>query len=196
MLSPANRNDMPPLWWLNPWAYARSLKAAVELLHDMADESAVKIRHLSVSAEYHRKRMDDFQGKVERKLKAVNGSPSYEDTLDLVDWAGDEVNRLGRDKGLLADEVGRIRRERDGLRDDRNRLADELADAESRLRAMEAVKEGHRKAHEAEMGRAVYWELQAKDARKERDDAKVKGKGKAKGRKPAMARSGKKGGRR
>lgn len=89
------------MWWLNPWSYAISLKSAVELMHDLADKSASQIRNLSTAvrvktedADYHKKRINDFQGKVEKKLTAVKNCPSYEDTLDLVDWAASELNRL------------------------------------------------------------------------------------------------------
>lgn len=199
MLSPAKPNDMPPLWWLSPWTYAIQLKSAVDLLHDMADDSAAQIHGLQTAViakdgemVQHRKRLNDFQRKVELRLSSVKDAPAYEDTYDLVDWAADRIDILGRGMNALADEVERLKKERDALREDRNRLADELAEKNSLLRASEAVKEGHRRAHEAEMGRAVYWELQAKDARKERDDARARARGKA-GRKakPAMARSAK-----
>ena len=33
------RNTLPPLWWLNPWAYARSWHSALWAVKDYADRA-------------------------------------------------------------------------------------------------------------------------------------------------------------
>lgn len=91
-------NEMPTLWWLNPWAYARNLKQAlhaVDLLTETTEDAyqaaKVVIKQKEELADYHRNNLNTFQRKVELTLKPVFGNVDYEDTLDLVGFAAEEI---------------------------------------------------------------------------------------------------------
>ena len=93
-------NEMPTLWWLNPWAYARNLKQAlhaVDLLTETTEDAyqaaKVVIKQKEELADYHRNERNAFLRKVEVSLKPA--CPHlYEDTIGYVQWAADEIKAL------------------------------------------------------------------------------------------------------
>ena len=94
-------NEMPTLWWLNPWGYARNMKQAlhaVDLLTETTEDAyqaaKVVIKQKEELADYHRNNLNTFQRKVELTLKPVFGNGGYEDTLDLVGFAAEEIKAL------------------------------------------------------------------------------------------------------
>lgn len=197
-------NEMPSLWWLSPWTYAIQLKSAVDLLHDMADDSAKQIHDLQTGilvkegeVEYQKKIANDFKRKVELKLSACKHSPSFGDTLDLVDWvAGEHDRMLSRIESLASTIKSWSELEKENSRV-RNQLKEELHDVKSNyaslmLRINKA--EAELTAERAKIA-AMYTQQQVDDLC---DNAILDHewvKANKKKRKPAMARSSKKKGR-
>lgn len=185
-------NKLPDFWWLNPWAYARDLKQALDAVHEMADFEAAAyenaktlIKQKDEQIEYHRKRCNDFHREVAATLiKEADAPTAYENTIDLVRWACDAIKTLRKDRdeayrvnknvneamsnltsAIAAARVAtpdtcldghgpeswmkntvalldRVVNERDALRDERNKLADEIAELKDKCRFIHGVHKG------------------------------------------------------
>jgi hypothetical protein len=134
-------NEMPTLWWLNPWAYARNLKQAlhaVDLLTETTEDAyqAAKavIKQKEELADYHRNNLNTFQRKVELALKPVFSNCDYEDTLDLVGFAAEEIKdsraqRIRASAELLENKNLVLK-----LLDEREKYEKDLTKAEARVK--------------------------------------------------------------
>ena len=102
-------NTSPAFWWVNPWGYALSMKRALDAVYLLSEttEDAYKaattvIKQKDELVDCHRNNLNTFQRKVELTLKPVFGNGGYEDTLDLVSFAADEIKALRAERaGLL-----------------------------------------------------------------------------------------------
>ena len=134
-------NEMPTLWWLNPWAYARNLKQAlhaVDLLtgttEDAYQAAKVVIKQKEELADYHRNERNAFLRKVELTLKPVFGNGGYEDTLDLVGFAADEIKDQRAQK--IKDDAELLEAKNLVLKllDEREKYEKDLTKAEARVK--------------------------------------------------------------
>jgi hypothetical protein len=139
MLSPVKHDHtLPPLWWLWPWPHVASLLAKVDHLKSTSrceQASRIEASIARQSAE---------------QLMAQYCVALQEEKADCA-----EAEKKAKDfeqRWLEANEA-------------LTKAQGDLDEEQSQHRAASARAEGYRKAHEAEMTRSVYWELQTKDAR-------------------------------
>ena len=118
-------NTSPAFWWVNPWAYALSMKRALDAVYLLSEttEDAYKaattvIKQKDELVDYHRNNLNTFQRKVELTLKPVFGNGGYEDTLDLVSFAADEIKALRAERTGLLHETKVAVAEAESLRHD------------------------------------------------------------------------------
>jgi len=104
-------NEMPTLWWLNPWAYARNLKEALHAVDAMTrtTEDAYKAAKVVI-----KQKEDELKKATERaeawKMQAEAVGASSRDLLDRRDAALDE---LFADKASLKASLAVITEDRD-----------------------------------------------------------------------------------
>ena len=136
-------NTSPAFWWVNPWAYALSMKRALDAVYLLIEttEDAYKaattvIKQKDELVDYHRNNLNTFQRKVEVTLKPVFGKGGYEDTVDLVSWAADEIKALSaqkvRDDAELLENKELVMK----LLDEREKYENDLTKAEARVKQL------------------------------------------------------------
>ena len=136
-------NTSPAFWWVNPWAYALSMKRALDAVYLLSEttEDAYKaattvIKQKDELVDYHRNNLNTFQRKVEVTLKPVFGKGGYEDTVDLVSWAADEIKALSaqkvRDDAELLENKELVMK----LLDEREKYENDLTKAEARVKQL------------------------------------------------------------
>lgn len=137
-------NTSPAFWWLNPWGYALSMKRALDAVHLLSEATedayqAAKhvIKQKDELADYHRNNLNAFQRKVELTLKPVFGDCGYEDTIDLVDWAAEEIKTLRAEKARCAAELLETKETVLKLVDGNERAGDDMTKAEARIKELE-----------------------------------------------------------
>ena len=104
-------NTSPAFWWVNPWGYALSMKRALDAVYLLSEttEDAYKaattvIKQKDELVDYHRNNLNTFQRKVELTLQDVLGKGGYEDTLDLVNFAADEIKALKASLSVITED--------------------------------------------------------------------------------------------
>ncbi len=122
MKSLAKHETMPSLWWLEPFGFAVSQwNARAEFYkywrNSIADHNA-------------------FQRKVELTLKPVFGDCGYEDTIDLVDWAAEEIKTLRAEKARCAAELLETKETVLKLVAGNERAEDDMTKAEARIKQL------------------------------------------------------------
>ena len=136
-------NTSPAFWWVNPWGYALSMKRALDAVYLLIEttEDAYKaattvIKQKDELVDYHRNNLNTFQRKVEVTLKPVFGKGGYEDTVDLVSWAADEIKALSaqkvRDDAELLENKELVMK----LLDEREKYENDLTKAEARVKQL------------------------------------------------------------
>lgn len=136
-------NTSPAFWWVNPWGYALSMKRALDAVHLLSEATedayqAAKhvIKQKDELADYHRNNLNAFQRKVELTLKPVFGDCGYEDTIDLVDWAAEEIKDLRSDKARCKAELLETKETVLKLVDGNERAGDDMTKAEARIKQL------------------------------------------------------------
>lgn len=136
-------NTSPAFWWVNPWAYAHSMKRALDAVYLLSEttEDAYKaattvIKQKEELADYHRNNLNTFQRKVELTLKPVFNNCDYEDTIDLVNWAAEEI-KDGRAQKVRNDaELLEAKELVMKLLDEREKYEKDLTKAEARVKQL------------------------------------------------------------
>lgn len=122
MKSPAKHETMPSLWWLEPFGFAVSQWNA----------RAEFYKYWRNSIADH----NTFQRKVELTLKPVFGDCGYEDTIDLVDWAAEEIKDLRSDKARCKAELLETKETVLKLVAGNERAGDDMTKAEARIKQL------------------------------------------------------------
>ena len=100
---PTIKDALPPMWWFCPWPVVTALADKVDHLKSTSRGE----QHARIEAEglatLHKTERYDFLSKVEATLEAVGGWKGYNDTIELVVWAADEIKRLRDSNSLLTE---------------------------------------------------------------------------------------------
>ena len=122
-------NTSPAFWWVNPWGYALSMKRALDAVYLLSEttEDAYKaattvIKQKDELVDYHRNNLNTFQRKVELTLQDVLGKGGYEDTIELVRFAADEIKALRAERAGLLPETKVAVAEAESLRHDLQKI--------------------------------------------------------------------------
>lgn len=150
-------NNTPAFWWVNPWGYAINLKRALDAVYllsetteDAYQAAKTVIKQKEELADYHRNNHNAFQRQVEVTLEAVLSPDGYNDTIDLVDEAADEIKRLRaslsvmtEDRDAYIDKVEKLRAELLEAKDNvlslvasNERAEDDITKAEARIKQL------------------------------------------------------------
>lgn len=136
-------NNTPAFWWVNPWGYALGLKRALDAVHLLSEttEAAYQaantvIKQKEELAEYHRTNLNTFQRKVELTLKPVFSDCGYEDTIELVGFAAEEIKTLRAEKARCAAELLEAKETVLKLIDGNERAEDDMTKAEARIKQL------------------------------------------------------------
>ncbi len=99
-----DNDTLPPLWWLNPWNTVLGLLHKVDHLKSTSrGEQASRISAEGL-ANLHKTERYDFLRNVEVTLEAVLSPDGYNDTIDLVVLAADEIKRLRASLSVMTED--------------------------------------------------------------------------------------------
>lgn len=150
MTSPAiiKPDKMPAFWWVNPWGYALNLKRALHAVHALAVTTGDELRETNIDRsklqqtkhELHAllgKAKSDhnaFQRQVEVTLINGGAPMAYENSIDLVVWAVDEIKSLKASLSVITED-------RDAYIDKVEKLRAELLEAKDNVLSLVAGNE-------------------------------------------------------
>jgi hypothetical protein len=112
-----DNETLPPLWWFNPWNTVLGLLHKVDHLKATSrGEQAARIEAAGL-ANLHKTERYDFLRNVEVTLEAVLSPDGYNDTIDLVVLAADEIKALRASLSVITEDrdayIEKLQAERD-----------------------------------------------------------------------------------